>query len=87
MHTPLKDRFFENTRIIHNVKTAPKNLLKESKHVVSILYTGSYLVATCHETFYTFYNLLKSFLTIMDNGNDLLTPNSEFSDEKQKIIK
>jgi len=40
-------------------------------------------------SFYTFYNSLKSFLAIMDNGNDLpaLTPNSEFSDEKQKIIK
>jgi len=36
-----------------------------------------------------FYNSLKSFLTTMDNGNDppALTPNSEFSDEKQKIIK
>jgi len=36
-----------------------------------------------------FYNSLKSFLTIMDNDNDLpaLTPNSEFFDEKQKIIK
>jgi len=32
----------------------------------------------------TFYNSLKSFLTIMDNGNEppVLTPNSEFSDEK-----
>jgi len=33
--------------------------------------------------------LIKIILTIMDNGNDppALTPNSEFSDEKQKIIK
>jgi len=40
-------------------------------------------------SFYTFYNHLKSFLTIMDYGNDppVFTPNSEFSDEKQKIIK
>ena len=39
--------------------------------------TGAYLIMLVY----------RCLLTIMDNGNDLLTPNSEFSDEKQKIIK
>jgi len=46
---------------------------------------GSYLVNFLH----ILQLIIKSFLTIMDNGNDpsALTPNSEFSDEKQKIVK
>jgi len=77
----IKNWFFENTH--PQCKNCTKVPIKNKVNMWQTFYT---LVAILYMSlnFLHIYNSLRSFLTIMDNGNDppTLTPNSEFSDEK-----